>query len=96
MSASPLTSPLALTSGESTLWAVLLGVGVVVLVVVIVLLTMLLRLVVDIDDGVKAVWRSAGRLAANTATTWQLQNSLHATRQLQDEIRRHDQLLERL
>lgn len=94
MSTFPQTLPLALTSGESTLWAVLLGVGVVVLVVVIVLLTMLLRLVVDIDEGVKGVWRSAGRLAANTATTWQLHETVAALEAVRAEALQHDALLE--
>jgi hypothetical protein len=54
------------------------------------------RLVRYIDEGVAEVWATATRLAANTATTWQLHNTLHASRQLKDELRRHDQLLERL
>lgn len=94
MNAVPHTLPLALTSGEATLWTVLLGVGLVVLAVVVVLLTMLLRLVVDVDDGVKGVWRSAGRLATNTATTWQLRETVAALEAVRTEALRHDALLE--
>ena len=90
-----MTTVLALTADERTLWYVALGIGLVVVFVVIALLTLLVRLVRYIDDGVAEVWATATRLAANTATTWQLQNTLNATRHLQEELRRHDQLLER-
>lgn len=89
-----MTTVLALTADERTLWYVALGIGLVVVFVVIALLTLLVRLVRYIDDGVAEVWATATRLAANTATTWQLQNTINATRQLQEELRRHDQLLE--
>lgn len=91
-----MNSLLTVTGADQTFWLIALGIGLVVVAVVIALLTLLVRLVSYIDEGVAEVWATATRLAANTATTWQLQNSLHATRQLKDEIRRHDQLLERL
>lgn len=87
---------LALTNAEETLWIIALGIGLVVVAVVIALLTLLVRLVRYIDEGVSEVWSTATRLAANTATTWQLQNTLLHTRQLKDEVSRHDQLLEQL
>lgn len=87
---------LALTDAEETLWIIALGIGLVVVAVVIALLTLLVRLVRYIDEGVSEVWSTATRLAANTATTWQLQNTLLHTRHLKDEVSRHDQLLEQL
>lgn len=86
--------PLALASNEATLWAILLVVGLVVLVVVVVLLTWLLRLVIDIDEGAKGVWHSATRVAGNTATTWQLGETVAALEAVKAEAIRHDQLLE--
>lgn len=88
-----LTFLATLTSDETTLWTVLLGIGAVVLVVVIALLTLLLRFVIDIDEGVKGVWRSATRLAANTATTWQLRETTAALEAIRVEALRHDELL---
>ena len=87
---------LTVTGPDLTFWWIALGIGLVVVAVVIALLTLLVRLVRYIDEGVAEVWATATRLAANTATTWQLQNTLQATQQLKDEVQRHDQLLERL
>jgi hypothetical protein len=90
------TLVLALTSGERTLWTVLLVVGVVVLAVVVVLLQALYRAVVDVDEGAQGVWSSATRLARNTATTWQLGRTAGALEAVEEEARRHDALLEGL
>jgi Na+-transporting methylmalonyl-CoA/oxaloacetate decarboxylase gamma subunit len=92
----PPLGALGVTGADQTFWLIGLGIGLVVVAVVIALLTLLVRLVRYIDEGVAEVWATATRLAANTATTWQLHNTLHASRQLKDELRRHDQLLERL
>lgn len=89
-------APLALTSTERTLWTVLLVVGIVVLGVVVALLQRLLQVVVRIDDGVADVWASATRVAANTATTWQLGETADALEAVRAEALRHDALLERL
>lgn len=89
-------APLALTSTERTLWAVLLLVGVVVLGVVVALLQRLLQVVGRIDEGVADVWSSATRVAANTATTWQLGETADALEAVRAEALRHDALLERL
>jgi uncharacterized membrane protein YeiB len=90
------TMVLALTSGERTLWTVLLVVGLVVLAVVVVLLQTLYRAVVEVDEGAQRVWSSATRLARNTATTWQLGRTAEALEAVEEEARRHDRLLEGL
>lgn len=84
---------LALPQGELTMWYISLGIGAVVIVVVIALLTLLLKLVKEIDDGVFAVWEMAKRLAANTATTWQLNRTALVLEQVKAEALRHDELL---
>lgn len=84
---------LALTNSEQDLWTVLLVVGVVVLVVVAALLTILYRTVVRVDEGAAGVWKSATRLARNTATTWQLGQTAAALEAVRAEALRHDELL---
>lgn len=78
---------------EITVWQIALGIGLVVVLVVIALLTLLLSIVHDIDRGVLGVWETAKRLAANTATVWQLQGTVTALTQLKEEALLHDQLL---
>lgn len=90
---------LATTAGAvpddvATLWSVLLGVGVVVLAAVLVLLLILYRIVVDIDQGVQSVWATATKVAANTATTWQLRETAAALSAVKEEALRHAELLE--
>lgn len=77
---------------EIAMWTIALGIGAVVIAVVIALLTLLLRFVQDIDRGVADVWQMATKLAANTATAWQLQGTANTVDKLKEEIRRHDQL----
>lgn len=89
-----LTTTGGLTDEVVTLWSILLGVGVVVLAVVVVLLLVLHRIVVDIDEGVQLVWRTATKVAANTATTWQLRETAAALSAVKDEALRHADLLE--
>lgn len=89
-----MTPLLALTGTEQTMWTIVLALGVVVLAVVVVLLTWLYRTVERIDVGVRAVWESATRVAGNTATTWQLTETVRALEELADEFRRHGELLE--
>lgn len=84
----------AVTGTDQTFWLVALGIGLVVVLVVITLLTLLVRFVRYIDEGVAEVWATATRLAANTATTWQLQNTLNAARGLKQEVQEHHRLLE--
>lgn len=90
---------LATTTGAvpddvTTLWSILLGVGVVVLAAVVVLLLVLYRIVVEIDEGVQVVWRTATKVAANTATTWQLRETAAALSAVKEEALRHAELLE--
>ncbi len=84
---------LALAEDHITMWWVTLGLGAVVIIAVIVLLSMLIALVDDIDDNVREVWDTATRLAANTATTWMLQQTTVRTAELDAEVQRHAQLL---
>ncbi|HVM13975.1 MAG TPA: hypothetical protein VM287_06570 [Egibacteraceae bacterium] len=85
-------STLAYAQAEIAMWSIALGIGAVVIAVVIALLTLLLRFVEDIDTGVAQVWQMATKLAANTATAWQLQGTANTVGKLKEEIRRHDEL----
>lgn len=49
-----------------TVWALSLGIFVVVLLVVAVLLTLILRTAKEIKDGVSAIWNVGQRIANNT------------------------------
>lgn len=83
---------LAYAPQEVAMWSVALGIGAVVIAVVIALLTLLLRFVQDIDRGVADVWQMATKVAANTATAWQLQGTANTVDKLKAEVRRHDEL----
>ena len=85
---------LALSDSEKTTWLISLGLGFVVLLVVIALLTLLLRFVREIDTGVAALWESAKRVAANTATTWQLNQTAAVLEEIKKEALIHDEFLE--
>lgn len=86
---------LAFAPEEITMWKISLGIGLVVIIVVIALLTLLLRIVQDIDVNVMGVWEMAKRLAANTATTWQLHGTAAGLEELKKEALLHDDLLTR-
>ena len=88
-----LVPTLALAQDHITMWWVTLGLGVVVIIAVIVLLSLLIALVDDIDKNVREAWDTATRLAANTATTWMLQQTTVRTAELDAEVQRHAQLL---
>ena len=49
-----------------TIWAITLGIFVVVLIVVAILLTLILRTARDITGGVSAIWNVGQRIANNT------------------------------
>ena len=85
---------LGLQEEHVTVWWTTLGLGVVVIIAVIVLLSLLVSLVKDIDVNVREVWDTATRLAANTATTWMLQQTAARTEDLSNEVDRHLELLE--
>lgn len=78
---------------QFTMWWITVGIGLVVILVVIALLSLLLKIVKDIDTGVEELWNMATRLAANTATTWQLTNAAQSLEKLRDELMEHDRLL---
>ncbi len=82
-----------LPAEEITMWQIALGIGAVVIAVVIALLTLLLKIVQEIDTNVFGVWEMAKRLAANTATTWQLNKTAAVLEEIKREALRHDELL---
>lgn len=82
-----------LPAQEVTMWQIALGIGAVVIAVVIALLTLLLRIVQEIDMNVFGVWEMAKRLAANTATTWQLHKTAAVLEEIKREALQHDELL---
>ncbi|MFN2388212.1 MAG: hypothetical protein ABR575_01195 [Actinomycetota bacterium] len=84
---------LAFADQEIAMWTIALGIGAVVIVVVIALLTVLLKIVHDIDRNVFGVWEMAKRLAANTATTWQLNATASTLEEVKKEALAHDELL---
>jgi hypothetical protein len=88
-----MNAALGLAQEHITMWWVTLGLGAVVIIAVIVLLSMLIALVDDIDVNVREVWDTATRVAANTATTWMLQQTTVRTAELDAEVQRHAQLL---
>ena len=83
------TAVLALQSEHVTFWWITLGMGAVVEIAVIVLLSLLVSFVNDIDVNVREAWETATRLAANTATTWMLQQTGVRTEDLRAEVERH-------
>lgn len=87
------TMMLALSDTERLMWYVALGVGAVVVIVVIGLLSLLLSIVGEIDEGVEGVWRAAKQLAANTATSWQLQETASTLEEIAREAGKHDSML---
>jgi hypothetical protein len=84
---------LALQSEHVTFWWITLGMGAVVVIAVIVLLSLLVSFVNDIDVNVREAWETATRLAANTATTWMLQQTGVRTEELLAEVERHAEFL---
>ena len=78
---------------ERTMWYIALGIGLVVIIVAAALLTLLVRIVTEIDQGVFGVWEMAKRVAANTATTWQLNTTAATLEELRREALLHDELL---
>ncbi|MDP9389777.1 MAG: hypothetical protein M3Q48_18145 [Actinomycetota bacterium] len=84
---------LGLQSEHVTFWWITLGMGAVVIIAVIVLLSLLVSFVDDIDRNVGDVWDTATRLAANTATSWMLQQTAARTEEVGEEVQRHVELL---
>ena len=88
-----LTLVFALQQEHVTFWWITLGMGAVVEIAVIVLLSLLVSFVNDIDVNVREAWETATRLAANTATTWMLQQTGVRTEDLRAEVDRHVEFL---
>ncbi len=84
---------LALSQQNLNFWWIAIGLGVVLILAVIVLLSLLSAFVSDIDDRVLDAWETAERLAANTATTWMLDQVALQTNDLRVEVGRHAELL---
>lgn len=75
------------------MWWITLGVGLVVAVVAVILLQLLLSQVHRIERDALAIWETGKLVAANTATTWQLDETSERLDLLIAEAGRHDQLL---
>lgn len=85
---------LALQAEHITFWWITLGMGAVVIAAVIVLLSLLVSFVDDIDQNLKDAWDTATRLAANTATLWQLRHTAARAQDIATEAGRHIGLLD--
>lgn len=80
-------------NSTNALWAVTLGLGLVVAVAAVVLLQMLLNEVHRIELGARAIWEMAQLVARNTATTWMLGKTSERLDRLTEEALRHDAFL---
>ncbi len=78
------------------MWRISLGIGAVVIAVVILLLTFLVRLVTEIDGGVKDVLAAAGGVAADTTHLNGLLTTNDAVVAIKKEALLHLALLETL
>ncbi|MDQ6776896.1 MAG: hypothetical protein M3071_11935 [Actinomycetota bacterium] len=85
----------AITSTQSIMWEVALGLGLVVVLVVIAVLSLLRGLVRDIDDGVDLLWMTTKLLAQNTTGLYQFAGTASIALALRDELVRHDKMLSR-
>lgn len=74
-------------------WWITLGLGAVVISAVILLLGFLTVLVKDIQSGVDAIWEEAKGVAAQTASTWMLNDTLRLAEGLGGEVARHAEVL---
>ena len=87
---------LAFTAQELTMWRISLGIGAVVIAVVVLLLTFLVRLVTEIDAGVRDVLAAAGGVAADTSHLNELLITNDAVVEIKKEALKHLALLESL
>ncbi len=85
----------AITSTQSIMWEVALGLGLVVVLVVIAVLSLLRGLVHDIDGGVDKLWMTTKLLAQNTTGLYQFAGTASIALALRDELVRHDKMLSR-
>lgn len=82
-----------MTDENVMMWWITLGVGLVVAVVAVILLQLLLVQVHRIERVALAIWETGKQVAANTATTWMLEDTTERLDLLTQEAQRHDQLL---
>lgn len=78
---------------DTTLWWIALALGLVVSLVAVALLETFLRQVHRIERGSKLIWQAGKQVAANTATTFQLEQVSGRLDVLTEEALRHDALL---
>lgn len=78
---------------DNAYWWIALGLGAVVAVVAIVLLQLFLNQVHRIERGAGLVWQAGKEVAANTATTWLLDETVARLDELAEEAGRHEELL---
>lgn len=75
---------------DTELWWLTLAAGLVVAAVAVALLHVLLRAINRIQAELEELWAEAGRAAANTATTWLLEDTHASVRDIEEELaRRH-------
>ena len=86
---------LALSNGVIVAWWLSLAVGLVIALVVWALLEVLRRTVVQIDEGVTAVWLMGKRVAQNTQTTYLFGTTKVRGLELLDELEQHAALQRR-
>jgi hypothetical protein len=80
---------------HETFWWIALGGGLVVILVAVALLEIFTRLVARIEDASERIWHTGKQVAANTATTWQLDGTAARLEALTEEAGRHAELLRR-
>jgi hypothetical protein len=85
-----MTAIAALSSNQTILWEVALGLG---FVVVIAVLSLLRGLVNDIIEGVDLLWMTTKRVAQNTTGLYQFAGTASIALALRDELIRHDKML---
>jgi hypothetical protein len=78
---------------DTTLWIIALVLGLVVSLVAVALLETFLRIVHRIERGSLEIWNTGKQVAGNTATTFQLGQTVDALDALTEEALRHDALL---
>ncbi|MGI8937579.1 MAG: hypothetical protein ACR2JF_05060 [Iamia sp.] len=77
----------------NALWAVTLGLGLVVSLVAVALLQAFLNQVHRVERGAEATWETGKQVARNTATTWMLDQTSRRLDLLTEEALRHDEFL---
>jgi hypothetical protein len=82
-----------MTQTEIALWVFALVLGAVVILVAVALLHELTRQVQRIQRGAHGVWATGKQVAANTASTWMLEETSRRLELLGQEALRHEEVL---